>query len=104
MDGQSDPLSTWFSATAVPALVGWIPVLLQAAVVLLLTLYASRRASDAFKRRAAGSIDTHSTVLGARLIRLGVLALGLTLVLDTVGVPPSTLIAAIGVIGLAISL
>jgi small conductance mechanosensitive channel len=43
-------------------------------------------------------------VLGARLIRIAVLALGLTLFLDTVGVPPSTLIAAIGVIGLAISL
>jgi small conductance mechanosensitive channel len=104
MDGLSEPVSTWVSTTAVPALVGWVPLLLRAIVVLLITLYLRHRAGDAFTRTATRAMDPHSAVLGARLIRLGVLALGLTLFLDTVGVPPSTLIAAIGVIGLAISL
>ncbi len=97
-------LQEW-SAAAIPFLASALPTLMKALVVLLLTFYVGRRASSAFRAAARrSSVDPSIILLGARLIHLGVLILAASILLDLFGVPPSTLVAAIGVVGLAVSL
>jgi small-conductance mechanosensitive channel len=105
MDGLSDGLLAWWAALALPFLASLLPALLKAALVIAITLVVGRRANLMVRGAAVrGSVDAGTTLLVARLIHLTILSIGTVVVLDILGVPLATLIAAIGVIGLAVSL
>jgi small conductance mechanosensitive channel len=106
MDGLRDSALAWWAACAAPALAAALPTLVQAVVVAAATAFLARYAADSFRRAAGRSsaVDPSTLLLGTRLIRIAILALGATLFLDVVGLPLGTLIATIGITGLAISL
>ena len=100
-----DGLLAWWDSLALPIPASLLPALLKAALVIAITRVVARRAHLTVRGAAArGSVDASTTLLVARLIQLTILTIGTVVVLDTLGVPSATLIAAIGVIGLAVSL
>jgi small-conductance mechanosensitive channel len=104
MNGVPTPF-TWPPEALGTLLAAAVPVLLKALVVLALMLLVGRSATHAFDQVAGrGALDRSTRLLGGRIIRLAVLIVGGTVLLDLFGVPPATLIAAIGVVGLAVSL
>lgn len=78
---------------------------LESLLGVLLTLYLARAARRSFERATVQSgADPAVRILVGRLIYLGILALGLTSVLYMLGINPTALVAALGAVGLAISL
>jgi len=105
MDSMLDAWLAWWTTLALPFLAQALPTALKAVFVLLVAHYSSRRADDAFRGTAVrAALDPSTTLLGSRLIRLAILAVAVAIVLELVGIPPTTLVAAIGVAGLAVSL
>jgi small-conductance mechanosensitive channel len=105
MDALRDGLLSWWAIHALPSLASLLPALLKAGLVIAITLVVGRRSSVTFRGAASrASVDASTTLLVARLIHLTILTIGTVVVLDIFGVPLATLIAAIGVIGLAVSL
>ncbi len=101
MDEVRDSLLVWFFTSIVPA----APAIIQAVLVVVVAVYAGRRLTEGFRTRATRSaMDPSTVLLGSRLIHIAILVLGLIVFLDAIGIPLSTLLATIGVIGLAISL
>jgi small-conductance mechanosensitive channel len=87
---------------------GWEPLLLtfgRAALVLILTLYLAGRIRHWFDRASSRTRADANTRLGVgRLLALLVLVLGVLTSLDAIGIPLSTVVTFVGVVGLAISL
>jgi small-conductance mechanosensitive channel len=105
MDALPDGLQAWWTQLALPFLLAALPGLVKAVVVLAATLFLGRRAGATFRRAAVrASVDASTTLLGARLVHLAIFTVGAVVLLDIFGIPPATLVAAIGVVGLAVSL
>jgi small-conductance mechanosensitive channel len=87
---------------------GWEPLVLtfgRAALVLILTLFLAARIRHWFERASSRTRADANTRLGVgRLLALLVLVLGVLTSLDAIGIPLSTVVTFVGVVGLAISL
>lgn len=82
-----------------------VPSVLQALLVLVLTLYFARAARQAFLRASTRTnADINARYLVARLLYIGVLFLGLATILAIFEVPLTAVLTFVGVIGLGISL
>jgi small-conductance mechanosensitive channel len=99
---------TGLNGQPVLAFDGWEPLVLsfgRAALVLLLTVYFAGRIRHWFERMTSRTRADANTRLGVgRLLALLVLVLGVLTSLDAIGIPLSTVVTFVGVVGLAISL
>ncbi|MDP8924896.1 MAG: mechanosensitive ion channel family protein [Chloroflexota bacterium] len=79
--------------------------LAKAAVLALLTWIAARLARSwfDFATERTGA-DAHVRIIIGRTVAIGVFILGGITILDTLGVPPTTLVTFVGVVGIGISL
>lgn len=81
------------------------PTLLRALILGLFTWYMARAARRSFEHATDRTgADASVRLLLGRLVYLAILTLGVVTVMDTFGVPLSTLVTVIGVVGLGISL
>jgi small-conductance mechanosensitive channel len=105
----------WFSAAGAAAAMSALPLrprvsdaigtFLVVVVVLFTTLAVARLASDSVKLyslRTAGAVRSSSIFV--TLVRLGIFAVGLLVLLQTLGVSITPLLGALGIGGLAIAL
>jgi small-conductance mechanosensitive channel len=87
---------------------GWEALLVtfgRAALVLVLTLFLAGRVRHWFERASSRTGADANTRLGVgRLLAVLVLVLGVLTSLDAIGIPLSTVVTFVGVVGLAISL
>jgi small-conductance mechanosensitive channel len=94
--------------TAPWSIEAWEPLLIgfgRAALVLALTFFLAGRTRRWFERATSRTRADRNTRLGVgRLLALLVLALGVLTSLDAIGIPLSTVVTFVGVVGLAISL
>ena len=89
---------------------GWVvlvyqfgPPLVRAILLALGTWFAARLARSSFNF-AARRADAHARLLIGRIINIVVVGLGVSTILDTLGVPLTTFVTVLGVAGLGISL
>jgi small-conductance mechanosensitive channel len=89
---------------------GWIvfayqfgPPLIRAILLAIGTWIAARLVRSSFDL-AARRADAHARLLVGRIINIIVIGLGVSTILDTVGVPLTTFVTVLGVAGLGISL
>jgi small-conductance mechanosensitive channel len=81
------------------------PLVGRALILGLLTWYLARAARSSFEHATSRTgADPHFRLLIGRLVSLVILAIGGITVLDTIGVPLSTLVAVVGVAGIGIGL
>ena len=96
----------WWDYENWPALAVAIGVpLAKATILVLLTLVAARVARSWFEFATERTgADAHMRLIIGRAVAIGIFILGGITVLDTLGVPPTTLVTFVGVIGIGISL
>ena len=79
--------------------------LAKAAILVLLTWFAARLARSWFEFATERTgADAHVRLIIGRTVAIVVIILGGITVLDTLGVPPTTLVTFVGVVGIGISL
>ena len=79
--------------------------LVKAGILVVLTWFASRLARSWFEFATERTgADAHVRLIIGRTVAIGIIILGGITVLDTLGVPPATLVTFIGVVGIGISL
>jgi small-conductance mechanosensitive channel len=81
------------------------PPIARAIILAIVTLTLARLARSSFEHatRRTGA-DVNLRLLIGRFVYIGVLALGILTVLDTFGIPITTVIALVGVVGIGIGL
>jgi hypothetical protein len=89
---------------------GWLvvayefgPPLVRAVLLIIGTWIATRLARSSFNF-ASRRADPHARILIGRVINIVIIGLGVSTILDTVGVPLTTFVTVLGVAGLGISL
>ena len=83
----------------------WVTSGLQALLVLSLTIFASRLATRLVRSTMAREdVPLPSGTIFVNLARISIWAIGLTMLLSAFGIKVSALVAALGVVGLAVSL
>lgn len=105
----------WFSSAGAAACAAVLPMkpgpahairtVLVTMVVLFTTLAVARAASDSVKLyslRTAGAVRSSSILV--TLVRLGIFAVGLLILLQVLGIPITPLLGALGIGGLAVAL
>jgi small-conductance mechanosensitive channel len=99
--GGASTLATWSAE-------GWQPLAYgfgRAGLVLALTFFLAGRTRRWFERATSRTRADRNTRLGVgRLLALFVLVMGSLTALDAIGIPLSTVVTFVGVVGLAISL
>ncbi len=104
-------LGTWlFSELLYPPFTNILPALwvkggMSALLILSLTVFASRLATRLVRvTMAREDVPLPSSTIFVNLARISVWAIGLTMLLSAFGIKVSALVAALGVVGLAVSL
>lgn len=96
----------WWVPTEWPGLFETLgPPVTRAFVLAILTWYLARAARASFEHATIKTgADPNFRLLIGRLVYLAILAIGIVTIMDTFGVPLSTLVTVLGVVGIGISL